>query len=438
LTGPREKNYLESGLCYRKQVIDMKAVVLAAGEGRRLRPLTGTVSKGMLPVANRPILSFVIDALVQSSVTDIEMVVGHRKEKVMNHFGDGGDLGVSINYVEQKFQLGTAHALQQAKDRVEGKFLVVPGDSIVRPEGIRSLVEVEGDDWGMLVTSTSTNSKYGLVEVSGDTLINIKEKQKLTEDLISSGAPSVMALALWDYTDPDSSGLINTGTYRMDDSIFDVIEEEGAGEPTNLTRCLVKKADRVKVKYTDRWLDAVYPWDLLPLNEHCLSRIGRTTGGTVEEGVVIRGEVSLGEQVNVRANSVIRGPVTIGDNTEIGPGACIGPNVSIGCNCRIDPYTVISECVIMDDVTLGSHGSVSHSVIAQGSTIGDFFGVGAGEYTVRLERFTAKKTLGAVVGPDCRIGHHVNLDQGVILGEDCQIGPMSKISRNLPDGTNVV
>ena len=416
----------------------MKAVVLAAGEGKRLRPLTKNMSKGMISAANRPILGYVIDALASNDIRDIIVVVGHQKEKVMNYLGDGKGVGVNIKYVEQKFQLGTAHALFQAREKVKGRFLLVPGDSLLDPKAIGDLLSIGTKHWGMLLSQASTNTKYGMVTVKGDTLVDIKEKPKLTDDLVSSGAPSILALALWDYRDPNQTGLINTGTYLLDDAIFPCIESRGAGERTTLISCLVNRAESVKVRITGNWLDAVYPWDLLALNEYALGSIAKSSNGTMEEGVVITGRVKLGKNVKIRANTVIQGPVVIGDNTEIGPGAYIAPNTSIGQNCIIQPFTVIRNSLIMDDVTMGAHSSVTNSVIGQGVEIGEFFSVEIGEYTIKLENFIAKKTLGAIVGPDCRISHHVNLGQGVILGADCRIGAMRNIRENLKSGSNAL
>jgi NDP-sugar pyrophosphorylase family protein len=92
----------------------------------------------------------------------------------------------------------------------------------------------------------------------------------------------------------------------------------------------------------------------------------------------------------------------------------------------------------MDDVVIGAHSSVYQSVIAQGSSIGDFFGVEQGGYNIKVERYTSTKTLGAVVGEDCEISHHVSMSPGVILGSGCRVGPMRALKENLPDGTHAV
>lgn len=418
----------------------MKAVVLAAGEGRRLRPLTGSRGKAMLPVGNRPILEYVIGALSSVNIKDIVMVVGYQKEKVMNHFGDGREFGVNISYIEQKFQLGTAHALYQAKDEVDGQFMVVPGDSLAEPEALKQLLTTPKGDWGVLATSISNSSKYGAMEVVGDGLLNIREREKLTDDLISSGTPSVVALALWEFQDPSASTLINTGTYLLDTDIFARLEAVGLGERLTLTSCISDEAKRRKVAVhrTEKWLDAVYPWDILALNESILSTTAKDIKGTIEEGVVMIGPVSVGEGARIRANSVLVGPISIGKGSVVGPSAYIAANVSIGDNSTVGPFSVVKDTLIMDDVIVGAHSSIYHSVIAQGSSLGDFSGIEKGEYTVRLERYVSTKTLGAIIGADCEISHHVAILSGVILGNRCNVGPMRTLRENLPDGTRAM
>lgn len=418
----------------------MKAVVLAAGEGRRLRPLTGNSSKGMLPIANKPVISYVIEALSECNIRDIIMVVGYQKEKVMNYLGDGGDFGVKITYVQQKFQLGTAHALLQAKDLLDGQFLVVPGDSLVEAKALKDLSQVPEGEWGVLVTNTANSSKYGVVDLKNDQLERITDKPKLTDDLISSGTPSIFALALWEYQDPSSSTLINTGSYLMDKSIFSRLEAFGVGEPMTLVSCISEEAKRrtIRAIHTGKWFDAVYPWDLLALNEHVLSKVPKEISATIEEGVVIKGNVSIGENARIRANTIIEGPTVIGEGCTIGPGAYIGANTTIGENSTVGPFSVIKGSLIMEDVVIGAHSSIYQSIISHGSSFGDFFGIEQGGYDIKLENYTTSKTLGAVVGSDCDVSHHVALSPGVILGNDCRVGPMRPLKENLPNGSNAV
>ena len=130
----------------------MKAVILAAGEGRRLRPFTETMPKVMLPVANKPVLEYVIDAVKTSGINEIVLVVGYKKEVIMDYFKDYED--INITYVVQEKQLGTAHALLQTKDLIDGDFLVLSGDNIIDHRGIEKLLKEESK-YSMLIKEQS-------------------------------------------------------------------------------------------------------------------------------------------------------------------------------------------------------------------------------------------------------------------------------------------
>jgi len=118
----------------------MKALILAAGEGIRCRPLTLARSKVMLPVANRPILEYIIRALAQNDINEIILVVGYKKERIMDYFRNGIDFGVKISYVEQQAQLGTAHAIKLAEQMINEKFLVLNGDNLVDKGTISEII----------------------------------------------------------------------------------------------------------------------------------------------------------------------------------------------------------------------------------------------------------------------------------------------------------
>ena len=140
----------------------MKAVILAAGEGKRLRPFTETMPKVMLPVANRPILEYVVDALKNSGIKEIIIIVGYKKEVIMEHFKDYED--AKIKYVTQDKQLGTAHALLQAKKQIKTSesFLVLSGDNIIDQKSILRLIENKAE-YSMLIKEHAHLSKYGVV-----------------------------------------------------------------------------------------------------------------------------------------------------------------------------------------------------------------------------------------------------------------------------------
>ena len=121
----------------------MKAVILAAGEGQRLRPFTVNRPKVMLFIADKPILQYVVEALAQKGIRDIVLVVGYRKDQVLDYFGSGEPFGVDLTYVTQQRQLGTAHAMAQAKEAIKDDFLVLPGDNLIAADTIDQFTDIE-------------------------------------------------------------------------------------------------------------------------------------------------------------------------------------------------------------------------------------------------------------------------------------------------------
>ena len=120
-----------------------QAVILAAGEGQRLRPFTVTRPKAMISIADKPILQFIVESLARNGIRDIIFVVGYRKEQVYDYMGSGEQFGVKISYVTQETQLGTAHALSQVKDMVENEFLVLPGDNLIEAPTIADFIDIK-------------------------------------------------------------------------------------------------------------------------------------------------------------------------------------------------------------------------------------------------------------------------------------------------------
>ncbi|MCD6383626.1 MAG: NTP transferase domain-containing protein [Thermoplasmata archaeon] len=419
----------------------MKAVILAAGEGTRLRPLTESMSKGMLPVGNRPILSYGIEALERVGVRDIVMVVGYRREKVQNYFGDGSRFGVRIEYVHQKSRIGTAHALFQARDKVDGPFLVVPGDNLFTAKGLKGLLELPPGSWGLLITESRMPSKYGVVEVKGGKLLGIREKPKLSSDLRETGMPSVFSLALWEYTGSTDVLPINTGIYLFNPEIFEVLERMGVEEKHRLTEAIekmVREGYEFHCIFTDSWRDAVYPWDLLELNEIVLKGIGEGISGDLSQGAIVKGRVFTEGEVRIGENAVIEGPVILGEGVEIGPFSYVGPYTSVGAGTRIGAYSRVARSILMEDVLVEERATVLNSVVASGTILGSGVFTDASEFEVKLRGITMKKRIGAIIGEDCSIGHQSVIASGAIVGNRCNIAPLKHVNENLPDGSRVL
>jgi len=394
----------------------MKAVILAAGEGRRLRPFTETMPKVMLPVANKPILEYVFDAARNCGIDEIIVVVGYKKEVIMEYFKDYK--GIKITYVVQDKQLGTAHALLQAKNKLKDSFIVLPGDNIIDQQSVSKLMKVESN-YCILIKEHSHPSKYGVVFIEKTILKELVEKPK--EEL---------------------GKFISTGIYKLPYDIFNEIEDlssQGVFSLSSVIQSIIVKNKTINTVLAEMWMDIVYPWDLIKVNEALITQVPTSTSGTIEKGVVIKGPVSIGKDTTIYSGCYIVGPVVIGNGCEIGPNACIFPSTTIGNNSSIRPFCEIRNSVIMNDAHISSSSLISHSIITKGNIIGNHFSTINGEATVETEgEFITLQNIGTMIGEDCTIGNNVVVEPGVIIGRKCEIDSLKKITKNIASESKVM
>lgn len=389
-----------------------QAVILAAGEGQRLRPLTVLKPKVMIPIAGKPILQYVVEALAVNGVRHIIMVVGYRKEQVQDYFGSGEKLGVEIDYIVQKQQLGTAHALMHAKDAVADRFLVLPGDNIIKSDTIAPLVEAKPSI--ILVKKQENVSKYGVVTARKGTVEEIVEKPQEA-----------------------TSNLVNTGIYSLDRGMFEFVEEEV--ELPMVLNSMIARGYEIAAQETDGiWLDVVYPWDILRLNDIALGAVSLSTAGTVEKGVTMKGAVSIGKGTVIRAGSYLVGPLIIGENAEIGPHACIFPATSIGDQVTISPFSQIRNSAIGNGVHIGPGSILEDSIVDRGSVLGGHFTAFSAGAVIEVEGEYHNVHTGTVVGEHCAIEENVTARPGVILGNHSRVSALKLLSGKIPDGSLVV
>lgn len=396
----------------------MKAVILAAGKGTRLDPFTVSQPKVMIEVANKPILEYVVDSLVSNGIREIVMVVGYKKEKIMSHFEDGGDFGAEIEYVTQKKQLGTAHALYTAKDFVDDSFIMLPGDNVINSTTISDLLEKK-KGISVVVTESEYPSKYGVVILSRGDVQEIVEKPE-----------------------EEVSNLISTAICSFDPSVFEELAsliKEGKYDITDLIQSLASE-EKVRGIFTSgMWADAVYPWDILKVNSTALHKVTGEKAGTVEKGVTIKGPVSIGEGSVIRSGCYIHGPVVIGKGCEIGPNVCIYPSTSIGDNGRIGPFSMVEHSVLMSDVSLGSGSHLSNSVIGPGCRFASRFSANSGSAVFFLENEQHElSSVGTFIGEDSVIDSGVVADPGTIVGASSRVSSLARLRGRLPNNSIVV
>ena len=384
-----------------------QAVVLAAGEGQRLRPFTVTKPKVMLSIAGKPILQYVIEALAQNGIRNIVLVNGYHKEQILDCLGSGEQLGVEITYVTQEKRLGTAHALAQARGVTESEFLVLPGDNLIEVDAIAQFVTVKPE--AVLVKKVDNPARYGVVTLDNGLVKNITEKPKEAR-----------------------TDIINTGIYAFSTEVFDFIEPE-LDIPDVLNKMIAQGKPIAAQETEGTWLDVVYPWDILSLNNTLLHQIKADMAGTIEKGVSLSGPVSVGKATVIHSNSYLAGPVVIGKNCDIGPHTCLLPATSIGDNVVISPFTEIKNSVIGDDVSIGPGCIIEDSVIDKGCIIKGRFTALSGQAEVTVDHEHHLVNIGAMLGEGCLLGNTVTAQPGAIVGNFSQVEALKLFRGRLPD-----
>lgn len=384
-----------------------QAIVLAAGEGQRLRPFTVTRPKAMLAIADKPILQYVIESLAANGIRNIVCVVGYRKEQVYDYMGSGEQFGVDITYVTQEAQLGTAHALSLTKDVAKDEFLVLHGDNLIEAGTIAGFVQVRPE--AVLVKREANPVRYGVVNIERDEVKDIVEKPREA-----------------------GSNLVNTGIYAFSQEIFRFTE--AVLDVPDALNNMIAEGHTIKALETDGTrLDVVYPWDILSFNAAVLHDMEASLGGNIEDGVSLKGQVTVGDDTVIRSGTYISGPVVIGAGCDIGPNVSIMPATSIADNVVISAFTEIKNSVICNDVTIGPGCVLNDSVIGKGCVIKGRFAAFGGQSEIRINGESPLVNVGVMMGEDCNVENNVTAQPGTIVGNYCQIHMQKMIGGRIPD-----
>ena len=391
----------------------MRAVILAAGEGTRMRPLTENRPKVMLPIANKPMLERVIDEVKQAGIRDITLIVGYKKESVKDYFGDGSKFGVNIDYITQEKQMGTGHAFGMASKVCEDRFIALNGDILVSSGHLKKLMK-RTDDAVITVKSVADARPYGVIETSGEKVTRIVEK--------SPQPPTDLA---------------NAGIYLFNPVIFEAIRETKLSpreeiEITDSIQLLIDSGNSVGYEpLEEEWLDIGKPWELLTANELALKNLKGNIEGEVEPNATLKGEVSVGKGTIVRNGAYIVGPVIIGENCDIGPNCFIRPSTSIGNKAHIGNAVEVKNSIIMDDTKIGHLSYVGDSVIGSKCN----FGAGTKIANLRLDEKTisvivkglktdsGRRKLGCIMGDGVHTGIGSLINVGTVIEAGAAIWP---------------
>ncbi len=350
----------------------MKAVILAGGKGTRLRPLTLHTPKPIVPILDRPFLSFQIDLLRQSGISEIILSLSYQPRRIEKIFGDGSDLGVKILYPVESEPLGTAGAVKMAEPFLTQRTIVFNGDvlSDVDLPAVIAQHEHSGAQATIVLTPVENPAAYGLVEVEKDGRVS-RFLEKPSYDEITCDT-------------------INAGVYVLEPETLQYIP---GGKNYSFERGLFPTFLREKLPfyaYVHRgyWIDIGTPEKYLKAHQDILSGAAKLPGfDTKPGGIYIHPKASVDDQ------SRVAGPAFIGANATVKAGARIEPFAVVGTNCRIEDGATVRNSVLWPGVRVGSEARVQ----------------------------------GAVVGRNAHIGRHALVDGGVVLGDKSVVADFSRL-----------
>ncbi|MBN1896984.1 MAG: NTP transferase domain-containing protein [Candidatus Aenigmarchaeota archaeon] len=358
----------------------MQAVILAAGKGERLRPLTETVPKVMLPVANRPILEHNIEKL-RGLVDEVILVVGYRKEIIRNHFGNEF-LGMKISYAVQKEQLGTGHALLQAKALIKDRFIFMMGDNLYERKDIERCIK---HDYSILTRIVENPKIFGICEIEKGLLKDIDEKPAKPKSSLANAALYVLDRKIFGMKMPKT----RRGEYEITDAIVSLAKEDD-----------IHAVEASVCEFI------TYPWDILRVNEYMIKK----HGGRIDPAAKIDRSARIDKNV------------IIGKNAEI-KNAVIRPYTVIGDNAVIGNFVEIKNSIIMEGTKIPHLSYVGDSVIGRNCN----FGAGTKIANLRFDDSavkmeikgkavdTGRRKLGCIMGDNVRTGINSSIMPGAMI-----------------------
>src|SRR3989338_7810742 len=338
----------------------MKGIILHGGHGTRLRPLTHTGPKQLLPIANKPMSQYALDDLKKAGITDIGIIIGDvYPEKVKEYYGTGEKFGVKITYIYQDSPKGISHAIRLCKDFINNdKFIVYLGDNVLRKNLIdyTKKFQTSNSDAMILLCEVDDPQRFGIAELDLDNPGKIKkiiEKPKNPQ-----------------------SNLAVIGIYFLSPKIFDIIDKlkpswRGELEITDALDMLMNQGNKIEYDtVTGWWKDTGTPEDIIHANKLVLDSIGTENQFLIDDDAQIKDHIVIGKNSSISRDSFVTGPIIIGKNCKIGPAVRLGPYVSVGDNCILKNCN-IENSIIMDDCKISAKTDLSDSIIAHASEIED-------------------------------------------------------------------
>lgn len=401
----------------------MKAILLAAGEGKRLWPLTETTPKVMLPICTKPLIVRVIEALRENGINEFGIVVKYKEDKIRTHLEQYAhqEKKIKITFFTQGEKNGTAQAILSAKEFAEKETLVLAADGLIDKKTIEEFLKKTKGKEGICAAlkKVETPEKYGVAVLENGVIKEMEEKPQKPK-----------------------SNLANISIYRFSKEDFQKMEK-------------VKKSVRGDYEITDilsgangieingYWKDIGYPWDLIDANKDFLKNLKEKKGEVKSSS--IDGKVIMEKDAKI-INSYIEGEVYIGSGSVIGPNAYIRGPCIIGNNCKIGPGSSVKESVLFDNVNAKHLTYIGDSVVANNVN----FGAGTQIANYRFDSKevnvlcgkgnlvnSGRKKLGAIIADNVKFGVLASVMPGKMIGANSIIHTNVIVNQNIPSESDV-
>ena len=387
----------------------MKAVILAAGKGTRMRPLTEDTPKPLLNVAGKPIIQHNID-LLREHVEEIIIVGSYKIDLLQSELEN-------VTIVEQKKPLGTADAALSAKEHIDGETVILNGDDIYS----ESVLPLLKEDSGLAGYEVNNPENYGVFDIENGKVKDIEEKPE-----------------------NPSSSMANTGFYVVREEFFELLEQvdksdRGEYEITDALKEYIQNFEAEFVEDED-WMPCSYPWQLIEANEKLMQGLEQNIEGTVAESATLKGSVVVEENAEILENTVVEGPAIVKSGAEVGPNAHIRPNTVLEENVKVGSSEVKNSVI-------NSGSAIPHFNYVGDSYLGENVNLGAGVKTanklnddsnVKVEvkddlMDTGRRKMGAIIASDVEIGVNSVIKPGRKIGYKASVDALEKIDENIPN-----
>ncbi len=384
------------------------AVVLAAGKGTRLLPLTETVPKPLIKIAGKEIIRNILEGLENAGIKHASIVIDYLADSFYE-FVDvfSSYTSMELELVSQDEKKGTASAIYSAKDFVDDAFIVASGDHVLDTLIYKEALSNYNNEEGLVMLKEVEDPKnYGVAILKEGKIVDMEEKPEHPK-----------------------SNLSNIGIYVFNSSIFEEIEQiklSKRGE-YEITDILIGKNAYITSRY---WIDVGYPWHILDACKWLLSTMKDNSSDAIVENSLLNGKVVVGKNVKI-INSVIEGPVFIDDNTQIGPFAYIRGCSSIGKNCNIGSGTTIKNSLLGNGVNAKHLTYIGDSVIGNNVNFGSSTQIANLRFdgeTVKMsvngsKKDSGRRKLGAVIGDNVKTGVNSSILPGTVVDSNAIIPP---------------